>query len=96
MTANEVMTLDLDLGVGAFAHDLLRAEDLVDAYAVTRPVAVDFLIRHGAVRLPRYTGGLDRTGVPPIRMWAIRRPDDWLSKGAKVRTQAYLEQGAAA
>lgn len=96
MTAHELMTSDHALANGPFRHDLLRAEDLVDAYAVTRPVAVDFLIRHGAVRLARYTGGLGRTGVPPIRIWALRNASDWESAGAKSRTVAYLEQGAAA
>lgn len=94
MTAHETMTADYALGDGPFRHDLVRAEDLVEVYGVTRPAAVQFLIRHGAVRLARYTGGLGRTGVPPIRLYALRNAFDWESAGAKVRTLAYLEQAA--
>ena len=96
MNAHETMTADYALGDGPFRHDLVRAEDLVDVYGVTRPAAVQFLIRHGAVRLARYTGGLNRTGVAPIRIWAIRNASDWESEGAKVRTIHYLDQGVAA
>lgn len=81
---------------GPFAFDLVRVDDLVAAYAVTKMQAKAFLVERGAVQMTRYCEGLHATGIRPVRLWAIRNIDAWKERGPKGRTIAYFASKEAA
>lgn len=90
------LAADLALAEGPFSFDLVRVDDLVAAYGVTKMQAKAFLVGRGAVQMTRYCEGLHATGIRPVRLWAVRNVDAWKERGPKGRTIAYFASREAA
>ena len=90
------LTADYTFADGPFAFDLVRVDDLVAAYGITKMQAKAFLVGRGAIQMTRYCEGLRATGIRPVRLWAIRNIEAWRERGPKGRTLAYFASREAA
>ena len=92
----ENLIADYALADGLFAFDLVRVDDMVAAYGVTKMQAKAFLVGRGAIQMTRYCQGLHSTGLRPVRLWAIRNIEAWKERGPKGRTLDYFASREAA